>query len=77
LVLAAVEERTTAKYGPRGLDYIYLEAGHAAQNALLQAVALGLGGTPVGAFDDGWLAHVLDLPEEEKILYLLPVGKPR
>jgi SagB-type dehydrogenase family enzyme len=77
LVFAAVEERTTGKYGPRGIRYIHLEAGHAAQNALLQAVALGLGGTPVGAFDDERAAQVLGLPREEEVLYFVPVGKPR
>jgi SagB-type dehydrogenase family enzyme len=77
LVFAAVEERTTAKYGSRGPSYVRTEIGHAAQNVLLQAVALGLGGTPVGAFDDEWSAQVLDLPAEEKILYLVPIGKPR
>jgi len=77
LVFAEVEERMTAKYGSRGLNYIHMEVGHAAQNALLQAVALGLGGTPVGAFEEEWLTQVLELPEEEKALYLLPIGKPR
>jgi SagB-type dehydrogenase family enzyme len=77
LVFAAVEERTTGKYGARGLRYIPMEAGHAAQNVLLQAVALGLGGTPVGAFDDERMARVLELPGGEKVLYLVPIGKPR
>ncbi|BBA37483.1 nitroreductase [Methylocaldum marinum] len=77
LVFAGVEERPTAKYGIRGRDYVHMEAGHAAQNVLLQAVALGLGGTPVGAFNDEWSANVLDLPEKEKPLYLVPIGKPR
>jgi SagB-type dehydrogenase family enzyme len=77
LVFAAVEERTTSKYGARGLNYIDMEVGHAAQNALLQAVALGLGGTPIGAFNGEWLAQVLEFPEEQKALYLLPIGKPR
>ncbi|HYE33901.1 SagB/ThcOx family dehydrogenase [Methylocaldum sp.] len=77
LVFAAVEERTTEKYGSRGLRYIDMEAGHAAQNVLLQAVALGLGGTPLGDFDDERAAQVLDLPSEEKVLYLVPIGNPR
>lgn len=77
LVFAGIEERSRAKYGIRGRDYVYMEAGHAAQNVLLQAVALGLGGTPVGAFNDEWSANVLDLPAEEKPVYLIPIGKPR
>jgi SagB-type dehydrogenase family enzyme len=50
--LSAVYERITKKYGERGIRYAHMEAGHAAQNLLLQAVALGLGAVLVGAFDD-------------------------
>jgi len=77
LVFAAVEARTTRKYGARGVRYIHMEAGHAAQNALLQAVAMGLAGTPVGAFDGERVTRMLGLPDEEEILYLVPIGKPR
>ncbi len=75
-VLTAVLARTAAKYGDRAERYVLLEAGHAAQNLLLQAVALGLGGVPVGAFDDGDVAAVLGLPSGEEPLYLIPVGHP-
>lgn len=43
----------------------------------LQAVALGLGTTMVGAFRDAALARLLALPADVKPLGLLPVGKPR
>lgn len=49
ILVAAVPERTMDKYGQRGIRYAYLEAGHAAQNVLLQATALGLGAVAVGA----------------------------
>ena len=77
LVLTAVERRTTAKYGQRGVRYVSMEAGHAAQNVLLQAVALGIGATPVGAFDDAQVDHMLGLDAGEHALYLIPVGRPR
>jgi SagB-type dehydrogenase family enzyme len=77
LVLAGVERRTTRKYGRRGERYVLLEAGHAAQNALLQAVALGLGATVVGAFDDERVRESLGLETGERPLYLIPVGRPR
>jgi SagB-type dehydrogenase family enzyme len=77
LVLTGFEHRTTRKYGRRGERYVLLEAGHAAQNALLQAVALGLGATVVGAFDDERVGKVLGLEAEERPLYLIPVGRPR
>jgi len=78
VVIAAVYERTARKYGnDRARRYATLEAGHAAQNVLLEAVALGLGGVPVGAFDDGEVARLLDLGSGETPLYLIPVGHPR
>lgn len=77
LVLAAVYERTTKKYGPRGSRYVHLEAGHAAQNVCLQVVALNLGAVVVGAFADDQVKQLLSLPAAEQPLYLLPVGRPR
>ena len=74
LVISGVVERTAARYGDRAERFMLLEAGHAAQNVLLQAVALELGATPVGAFDAGQLRSILDLPADEEPLYLLPVG---
>jgi nitroreductase len=51
-----------------------LEAGHIGQNILLQAMALGLGGTPVGAFDDDEIAKFLGTRQTP--LYILPIGCP-
>jgi len=75
VAFTAVPERTTRRYGQRGNMYIHMEAGHAAENIHLQAVALGLGSVPVGAFDDKAVAEVLGIPKEEKPLYLIPVGR--
>ncbi len=76
LVIAAVFRRTEVKYGERAERYVHLEAGHAAQNVLLQAVALGLGGVPIGAFSDREVQRVLGLPADHEPLYLIPVGHP-
>lgn len=77
-VIAAVDARTAAKYGrERGRRYADLEAGHAAQNLLLQAAALGLGAVPMGAFSDDDVARVVGLPRDERPVYLIPVGHPR
>jgi SagB-type dehydrogenase family enzyme len=75
-VVTAVYERTEAKYGERAERYVHLEAGHAAQNLLLQAVALDLGAVPVGAFYDDQVVDVLGLPSDHRPLYLVPVGHP-
>jgi SagB-type dehydrogenase family enzyme len=74
LVIAAVYERTTGRYGQRGVRYVDMEAGHAAQNVCLQAVALGLGAVVAGAFNDDGVAVVLKLPDNERPLYIIPVG---
>ena len=76
VVIAAVYERTRKKYGNRAERYVHLEAGHAAQNLLLQATALGLAGVPVGAFDDEKVAAVLSLPDDQQPLYIIPIGYP-
>jgi nitroreductase len=51
-----------------------MEVGHAAENLLLQAVALELGAVVIGAFDDDEVADVLGLPDDQAPLYLIPVG---
>ena len=76
LSFAAITRRTAQKYGPRSPRYVNLEAGHAAQNALLMATALGLVGTPVGAFDDEKLARTLALERLAEPLYLVALGWP-
>jgi SagB-type dehydrogenase family enzyme len=74
LVIAAVLQRTSVKYGERGRRYVHMEVGHAAQNVYLQAGSLGLGTVMVGAFDDAAVRRVLGLPHEEEVLALMPVG---
>jgi len=76
LIVTARYERTTGKYGRRGIQYVHMEAGHAAQNVLLTAVALDLAAAVVGAFDEGRVASVTGLSVKETPLYLVPVGYP-
>jgi len=75
IIITAVYERTTATYGERGIRYVHMEAGHAAQNVYLQAEALGLGTVVIGAFRDETVKQVLGLPEDEEPLYIIPVGR--
>ena len=75
LVIYAVYERVTIKYGERGIQYVHMEAGHAAQNLFLQAVSLDLGTVVIGAFHDEQVRAVLHLPGQVQPLYLMPMGK--
>lgn len=77
IVICAAYERVMSKYGERGIRYTDMEAGHAAQNVFLQAVALGLDSAPVGAFGDAAVLRVLGLARDVKPLYILPVGYNR
>jgi SagB-type dehydrogenase family enzyme len=77
LVFSAVVERTTRKYGQRGIRYVHMEAGHAAQNVFLQATALGIGAVVVGAFDDAQIQRIMAMAEGEHALYLMPIGRPQ
>jgi len=74
IVICAVYSRVSSKYGFRGNRYVEIEVGHTAENILLQAVALGLGSVPIGAYSDDAVSRLLELPKDEEPLYILPVG---
>lgn len=74
LVFTAIYERTTSRYGDRGIKYVYMEAGHAAQNVYLQCQSLSLGTVVIGAFDDNKIKEILNLKKEEP-LYVMSVGR--
>ena len=76
ILFGAVFERTTAKYGDMGRDFVVLEAGHAAQNVSLQAVALGLGAVAIGALDEKRLKSLAAMGDNEKAVYMMVFGKP-
>ncbi|MBI5558075.1 MAG: SagB/ThcOx family dehydrogenase [Deltaproteobacteria bacterium] len=74
IILTAAYQRTTRKYGDRGIRYVHMEIGHTAQNICLEATALGLGAVPVAAFSDNEVATLLRLPDDAEPLYIIPVG---
>jgi SagB-type dehydrogenase family enzyme len=77
IVFATVVARTAAKYGAGAAAYVDMEAGHAAQNVSLQAVALDLGSVMIGAFDEGALVNLLQLPADHRPRYYAIVGRPK
>jgi SagB-type dehydrogenase family enzyme len=77
MIMTAVFERTTRRYGSRGERYVHMEAGHISQNLYLQATSLELGSVAVGAFDDEELNRLLGIQgTDETSLYLHAVGVP-
>ena len=76
MVLAAVYERTRARFGDQAERYVHMEAGHVGENIQLQAVALGLGSVTIGGARDEAVRAALGLPEDQHALYVIPVGHP-
>jgi SagB-type dehydrogenase family enzyme len=73
----AVVARSKWKYRQRAYRYIYLDAGHVAQNLYLAGTAAGLGVCGIGAFFDDQVNAILGVDgTEETALYLASVGWP-
>jgi SagB-type dehydrogenase family enzyme len=77
-IWTAVFARCKYKYGERAYRYIYLDAGHIAQNLALASAGLGLGSCPVAAVYDDEVNSIIDVDgQQESVLYLTAVGWPR
>ena len=65
------------RYGGRAERYAMLEAGHVAQNLLLEATALGLAAVPIGAFYDAEVRELAGFAKGLEPLYVIGVGHPK
>jgi SagB-type dehydrogenase family enzyme len=76
-IWTGIFERSKWKYSQRAFRYVYLDAGHIAQNVALAAVALGLGSCQIGALYDEEVNSILEIEgEQESVLYMTAVGHP-
>lgn len=74
-VWSMIPSRSLGKYGERAYRYIFLDAGHIAQNVALAAVSLGLGSCQIAAFADQEVNDVLGLDgENETAIYMTSIG---
>lgn len=76
IIIAGSERKLAAKYRSRAQRYMLLEAGHIAQNILLQAASLDLGSVPIGAFDIKRVGSICRLPAKLEAIYIISVGYP-
>jgi SagB-type dehydrogenase family enzyme len=77
-VWTALFQRSKWKYGQRAYRYVYLDAGHIAQNVALAAVALGLGSCQIGALYDDEVNALLGVDgKTESTIYMTVVGNLR
>ena len=76
-VWTAIFNRSKCKYGERSYRYIYLDAGHIAQNLALSATSLHLGTCQIAALYDDEVNHLINVDGiTESVIYLSAVGVP-
>jgi SagB-type dehydrogenase family enzyme len=76
-IWTAVFPRSKWKYEDRAYRYIYLDAGHIAENLALAATAIGLGTCQIGAlFDDEANGLIGVDGTDESVIYMSTVGHP-
>jgi SagB-type dehydrogenase family enzyme len=74
-IWTAVFERSKWKYHQRAYRYIYLDAGHVAQNLALASTSINCGSCQVGAFFDDEVNAILDIDRaQESAICLSVVG---
>ncbi|OHB77618.1 MAG: hypothetical protein A2Z25_05805 [Planctomycetes bacterium RBG_16_55_9] len=76
IVLAGSTRTVNERFPDKGRTYIYLEAGHIAQNIELQATALGLGSVAIAGFDTAGVRKTCRLARNLDPLYIVSVGVP-
>jgi SagB-type dehydrogenase family enzyme len=64
-----------SRFGDRSQRWADLEVGHSAENVLLEEVALGLIGVPMGGIDAAKLKSLLKLQEKEEAVYAVSAAK--
>jgi len=74
-IWTAIFQRTRFRYHNRAYRFIYLDAGHIAQNLALTAVGLGLASCQVGAYFDDEVNNIIGVDgKEESVIYMSVVG---
>jgi SagB-type dehydrogenase family enzyme len=74
-IWTAIFERSKWKYGQRAYRYIYLDAGHIAENLALAVVSIGMGSCPIAALYDEEVNEIVGVDgEAESVIYMSVVG---
>lgn len=77
LIWTAIFDRSKCKYGQRAYRYIYLDAGHIAENLALASTGLKLGCCHIAALFDDEVNKIIDVDGlEESTIYMSVIGKP-
>ncbi|MCK4651379.1 SagB/ThcOx family dehydrogenase [Candidatus Babeliales bacterium] len=75
IVICAIYDKTTKKYGARGKQYVHMEVGAASENIYLQAISLDIGTVFIGGFENDKVQKTINSKKEEIPLCVMPLGK--
>jgi SagB-type dehydrogenase family enzyme len=76
-IWTAIFNRSKCKYGERAYRYIYLDAGHIAENIALSATSLKLGSCQIAALYDDEVNQLIDIDgKKESTVYMSVIGIP-
>lgn len=77
LVVCGVPEESAERYRERGRTlYVLQDTAALTENILLAAHIMGYGACWVGAFDEGLVRGVVNVPDEVRPVVIIPIGKP-
>ena len=74
-VLGADSTALRERFGERAEQFVLQDTALAAENMLLAAAEMGLGGCIIGAFNDEKCRALLGIPENIHVHMLLPIGE--
>ena len=77
-IWTAIFQRSKWKYGQRAYRYVYLDAGHIAENLALSATSIGIGSCHIAAIFDDEVNEILGVDgSDESAIYMTVLGWPR
>lgn len=76
IIVAGSERKLRTKFPKQAQRFMLLEAGHIAQNVLLESTSMGLGAVSMGWFEINQVNKICKLPSDQEAIYLICVGCP-
>jgi len=77
IIVVCADPQRSSYYGDAGMNYLcLLDCANATENILLAATALGYGSCWMGGFSEKRLKNVLGLPENFRVVSVIPIGRP-
>ena len=74
IIFSANPSKIAAKYKDHPRDSALFEVGHISQNVYLQCTSLDIGVVAIGGFSRTGMHTLLELPEDEEVVYLNLIG---